>query len=62
MPKISHEFFAREIWHLHALPCDIVSDHDSRFKSNTWKDFLSVTGIHPRMSTAFHPETAGQTE
>ena len=54
--------FAREIWHLHSLPRDIVSDRDSRFTFNTWKEFLAVTGIRPRMSTAFHPQTDGQTE
>ena len=56
--------FAREIWRLHGLPRDIVSDRDSgsRFTSNTWKDFLSITGIRLRMSTAFHPQTDGQTE
>ena len=50
------------IWRLHGLLRDIVSDRDSRFTSNTWKDFLSVTGIRPHMSTAFHPQTDGQTE
>ena len=54
--------FAKEIWRLHGLPWDIVSDHDSRFTSSTWKDFLSVTGIRPRMSTAFHHQTDGLTE
>ena len=54
--------FAREVCRLHGLPRDIVSDRDSRFTSHTWKDFLSVTGIRPRMSTAFHPQTDGQTE
>ena len=39
-----------------------MSDRDFRFTSNTWKDFLSVTGIRPRMSTAFHPLTDRQTE
>ena len=47
--------FTREIWRLHGLPRDIVYDRDSRFTSNTWKDFLAVTGIRPRMSMAFHP-------
>ena len=37
--------FAREICRLHGLPRDIVSDCDSRFTSNTWKDFLSLTRI-----------------
>ena len=54
--------FAHEIWRLHGLPRDIVSDRDSRFTSNTWKDILAVTGIRLRMSTAFHPQTDGQTE
>ena len=54
--------FAREIWRLHGLPRDIVSDCDSRFTSHTWKDFQSVTGIRLRMSTALHTQTDGQTE
>src|SRR5258708_14786476 len=54
--------FAKEIWRLHGLPRDIVSDRNSRFTSATWKEFLNVTGIRPRMSTAFHTQTDGQTE
>ena len=54
--------FAREIWCLYGLPRDIVSDRDSRFTSNSWMDFLAVTGIRPRLSTTFHPQTDGQTE
>ena len=54
--------FAKEIWKLHGLPRDIVSDRDSRFTSTTWKEFLNVMGIRPRMSTSFHPQTDGQTE
>jgi len=54
--------FAREIWKYHGLPTDIVSDRDSRFTSETWKGFLQLSGIRPPMSTAFHPQTDGQTE
>jgi len=54
--------FAREIWRSHSLPTDIVSDRDSRFTSETWREFLRLLGIRPRMSTAFHPQTDGQTE
>ena len=39
--------FAKEIWRLHGLPRDIVSDRDSRFTSSTWKEFLNVMGIRP---------------
>jgi hypothetical protein len=54
--------FAKEIWKLHGLPTDIVSDRDSRFTSTTWKAFIGTLGIKPRISTAFHPQTDGQTE
>jgi hypothetical protein len=54
--------FAREVWRHHGLPLDIVSDRDSRFTSAVWQEFLKLSGIKPRMSTAFHPQTDGQTE
>jgi len=54
--------FAQEIWRYHGLPTDIVSDRDSRFTSEVWQEFLKILGIRPRMSTAFHPQTDGQTE
>ena len=54
--------FAREIWRYHGLPADIVSDRDSRFTSETWREFLRTSGIRPRMSTALHPQTDRQTK
>jgi len=54
--------FAREIWKLHGLPTDIMLDRDSCFTSEIWKEFLQLSGIRPRISTAFHPQTDGQTE
>jgi hypothetical protein len=54
--------FAREIWRFHGIPTDIISDHDSRFTSTEWKQFLGILGVRPRMSTSFHPQTDGQTE
>jgi len=54
--------FAREVWKYHGLPTDIVSDLDSRFTSEIWKEVLRLSGIRPRMSTAFHPQTDAQME
>jgi len=54
--------FAREVWKHQGLPTDIVLDRDSWFTSEVWKLFLQLMGIQPRMSTAFHPQTDGQTE
>jgi len=54
--------FAQKVWKYHGLPTDIASDRDSRFTSGVWKEFLRLCGSRPRMSTAFHPQTVGQTE
>jgi hypothetical protein len=54
--------FAHEIWRLHGLPSDIVSDRDSHFTSDVWKEYLVLLGIRLLMSTEFHPQTDGQTE
>jgi len=54
--------FAKEIWKYHGLPTDIVTDQDSCFTSEIWQEFLKLLGICPWMSTAFHPQTDGQTE
>jgi len=54
--------FAREIWKHHGIPTDIVSDRDSRFTLETCKGFLGLLRSRPRISTAFHPQTDGQTE
>jgi len=54
--------FAREVWKFHGIPTDIVSDRDSRFTSAAWQELLKMLEIQPRMSTAFHPQTDGQTE
>ena len=54
--------FVREIWRLHGIPSEIVSDRDSRFTSNFWQSLLELLSIKSKMSTAFRPQTDGQTE
>jgi hypothetical protein len=46
----------------HGLPEAIVSDRGSKFVSKLWRYLTSRLGIHLRLSTAFHPQTDGQTE
>ena len=54
--------FAREIWCLHGLLSDIVSDRGSVFISGFWKELMEHLWVDLNLSTAFHPQTDGQTE
>ncbi|EKV17987.1 Retrotransposon polyprotein, putative [Penicillium digitatum PHI26] len=46
----------------HGLPSKITSDRDKLFTSNMWQSFADQMGIELRLSTAYHPQTNGQTE
>ncbi|GKB54339.1 putative reverse transcriptase domain-containing protein [Tanacetum coccineum] len=46
----------------HGIPVSIICDHDGRFTSNFWKSFQKALGTDISMSTAYHPETDGQSE
>ena len=56
------EIYVREIVRLHGVPKSIISDRDSRFTSKFWKSLQSALGTRPNFSTAFHPQTDGQSE
>ena len=56
------QLYIREIVQLHRVPVSIVSDIDPRFTVHFWKSFQKAMGIRLTMSTAFHPQTHGQSE
>ena len=56
------ELFIQEIVRLHGVPVSIVSDKDTRFTSRFWRSLQQALGIKLHFSTAFHPQTDGQSE
>ena len=54
--------FVREVFAKHGLPESIVSDRDTRFTSDFFRQLCELLGIKQCMSTAFHPQSDGQTE
>jgi hypothetical protein len=52
----------RKIVKLHGLPSSIVSNHDSKFTSQWWKELQRILRTKLLMSTSFHPQTDGQSE
>jgi len=56
------QLYVQEIVRLHGIPLNIVSNRDPRFTSRFWKALQEAFGTQLRFSTAYHPQTDGQTE
>ena len=46
----------------HGVPITVITDRDKLFTSNYWKTISAAMGMKLKMSTAYHPQTDGQTE
>ncbi|GJU55403.1 reverse transcriptase domain-containing protein [Tanacetum coccineum] len=54
--------YIKEIVSWHRVPISIISDRECHFTSRFWKLLQSAWGTQLDMSTAYHPETDGQSE
>ncbi|KAI3748391.1 hypothetical protein L6452_11427 [Arctium lappa] len=61
MEKLA-KLYIDEIVTRHGVPLSIVSDRDSRFTSTFWQSFQRELGSRVKLSTAYHPQTDGQSE
>ncbi|GAB2279676.1 hypothetical protein Dimus_039362 [Dionaea muscipula] len=60
-PQVAQIFFD-QIVRLHGIPTSIVCDRDRVFTSLFWKELFKRQGVHFNFSSAYHPQTDGQTE
>ncbi|KAJ9552297.1 hypothetical protein OSB04_016342 [Centaurea solstitialis] len=56
------EIYVKEVVSRHGVPVSIISDRDVRFTSRFWERFHSELGTRLHFSTAYHPQTDGQSE
>nr|KYP44277.1 Retrotransposable element Tf2 [Cajanus cajan] len=56
------ELFMNTVVRLHGWPEEIISDRDTIFLSNFWTGLMQSHSVKLLRSTAFHPQTDGQTE
>jgi hypothetical protein len=56
------DLFFREVFWLHGLPRQIVSDRDGCFINAFWQEIFKLTCTELATSTIYHPQTDGQTK
>ncbi|KAD3640213.1 hypothetical protein E3N88_29436 [Mikania micrantha] len=61
MDKLA-KLYINEIVVRHGVPLSIISDRDSRFTSRFWQSLQKSLGTQLNLSTAYHPQTDGQSE
>nr|GEX39714.1 putative reverse transcriptase domain-containing protein [Tanacetum cinerariifolium] len=61
MEKLT-QLYLKEVVYLHGVSISIISDRDSKFTSRCWRSLQEALGTRLDMSTAYHPETDGQSE
>lgn len=60
--KETAQIVLQNVFWLHGLPTDIVSDRGPQFTSVFWREFCSLLGATVSLSSGYHPQSNGQTE
>ena len=56
------EVYLDQIVHLHSVPKTIISDHGAQFVARFWEQLQDSLGTKLIRSSAYHPQTDGQTK
>ncbi|XP_054865645.1 uncharacterized protein LOC129348709 [Amphiprion ocellaris] len=60
--KETTEALVQNVFRLHGIPADIVSDRGPQFTSEVWKTFCNALGATVSLTSGYHPQSNGQTE
>ena len=55
------QVFIHNIFKLHGMPTSIITDRDPTFTSSFWREFFKLQGTDLKFTSAYHPQTDGQT-
>ncbi|GJW86390.1 putative reverse transcriptase domain-containing protein [Tanacetum coccineum] len=61
MEKLAR-MYLKEVVTRHGIPVSIICDRDPRFALNFWRSLQKALDTNLDMSTAYHPQTDGQSE
>lgn len=56
------QIFIDQVYKLHGAPADVVSNRDPLFVSSFWKEFMGHLGVNQSLTSAYHPQSDGQSE
>ncbi|GJV90313.1 reverse transcriptase domain-containing protein [Tanacetum coccineum] len=60
--KTLTRLYIKEIVLRYGVPISIILDHDNHFTSRFWQSMQNALGTQLDISTAYHPETDGQSK
>ncbi|KAG1940254.1 retrotransposable element, partial [Pimephales promelas] len=60
--KETAQVIVENVFRIHGLPTDIVSDRGPQFTSQFWREFCRLIGASVSLSSGFHPQSNGQAE
>lgn len=56
------QVYMDQVYKLHGSPKSIISDRDKVLVSSFWTKLMRIEGVQLKLSTAYHPQTDGQSE
>ena len=56
------KLYRDHVWKLHGVPKEVISDRGKEFCNGFMKQLYKLIGTEQKLSTAYHPQTDGQTE